>query len=80
MKREVIGKTLEELSLESRIVAVADVYDALTSKRSYKQAWDEKDAYEEIVKGKGTQFDEKVVDAFVKAYPKINSVREELQG
>ena len=57
-----------------------DVYDALTSKRSYKQAWDEKDAYKEIVKGKGTQFDEKVVDAFVKAYPKINSVREELQG
>ena len=74
------GKTLDDLSLESRIVAVADVYDALTSKRSYKQAWDEKEAYEEIVKGKGTQFDESVVEAFIKAYPKINNVREELQG
>ncbi len=74
------GKTLDGLCLESRIVAVADVYDALTSKRSYKQAWNEKDAYEEILKGKGTQFDEKVVDAFIKAYPKISNVREALQG
>ena len=74
------GKTLDKLSIESRIVAVADVYDALTSKRSYKQAWNEKDAYEEILKGKGTQFDEEVVEAFIKAYPKIDNVRQELQG
>ena len=74
------GKTGDTLSIEGCIVAVADVYDALTSKRSYKQAWDEKDAYNEILKGKGTQFDAKVVDAFEKAYPRINAVREELQG
>ena len=73
------GKTLKDLSLEGQIVAVADVYDALTSKRSYKQAWNEKDAYDEIVKGKGSQFSEAVVDAFIKAYPRINAVREELQ-
>ena len=73
------GKKGNSLSIEGRIVAVADVYDALTSNRSYKKAWDEKDAYEEIVKGRGTQFDEGVIDAFIKVYPKINAVREKLQ-
>ena len=73
------GLTMDALSLEGQIVAVADVYDALTSKRSYKQAWDEKDAYNEIIKGKGTQFNAEVVDAFEKAYPDINRVRQQLQ-
>ena len=73
------GLKLDELSLEGQIVAVADVYDALTSKRSYKQAWDEKDAYNEILKGRGTQFNEDVVDAFEKAYSEINKVRQALQ-
>lgn len=70
------GKLDESISPEGRIVAVADVYDALTSKRSYKEAWDEKDAYDEIVKGRGTQFDAEVVDAFIKAYPKFLEVRQ----
>ncbi len=73
------GKKQEEISLEGRIVAVADVYDALTSRRSYKEAWDESKAYEEIVRGKGSQFDTRVVEAFERAYPKINAVRLELQ-
>lgn len=74
------GLQEEALSIEGQIVAVADVYDALTSKRSYKQAWDEKDAYNEILKGRGTQFNAQVVDAFEKVYPEINKVRQELQG
>ena len=73
------GKKEDDISLEGKIVAVADVYDALTSRRSYKQAWDEKDAYAEIVKGKGTQFDTAVVEAFERAYPKINEARVNLQ-
>ena len=73
------GKKDADISLEGKIVAVADVYDALTSRRSYKQAWDEKDAYAEILKGKGTQFDAAVVDAFERAYPKINETRISLQ-
>jgi len=73
------GKKSDEISLEGRIVAVADVYDALTSKRSYKEAWDESRAYEEIMKGKGTQFDPEVVDAFARAHDKINEVRLQLQ-
>ena len=73
------GKKDADISLEGKIVAVADVYDALTSRRSYKQAWDEKDAYAEILKGKGTQFDAAVVEAFERAYPKINETRISLQ-
>lgn len=73
------GKQQETISIEGKIVAVADVYDALTSRRSYKDAWDDTKAYEEIVKGKGTQFDAAVVEAFERAYPKINEARLSLQ-
>ena len=63
------------ISIEGKIVAVADVYDALTSKRSYKDAWDSKEAYDEIVKNSGTQFDKSVVKAFTDAYDKIDEIR-----
>ena len=72
------AKALADISIEGKIVAVADVYDALTSKRSYKDAWDDNKAYDEIIKGKGTQFDSDVVDAFERAYEKINKARREL--
>jgi HD-GYP domain-containing protein (c-di-GMP phosphodiesterase class II) len=71
------GKPDENISREGRIVAVADVYDALTSRRSYKEAWDEQRAYDEIVKGSGTQFDAEVVEAFKNAYPQILRIRTE---
>lgn len=61
----------DQISLEGRIVAVADVYDALTSRRSYKEPWTEEDAAAEILRGRGTQFDEKVVDAFVQAHDRL---------
>lgn len=69
------GLGATSISMEGRIVAVADVYDALTSKRSYKDAWSEKDAYNEIVKNSGTQFDSAVVNAFTRCYDKINDIR-----
>ncbi|MBP5363533.1 MAG: HD-GYP domain-containing protein [Ruminococcus sp.] len=74
------GKSAEDISIEGQIVAVSDVYDALTSRRSYKQAWDPQVAYEEIIKGKGTQFGDAVVNAFIRVYPQINAVREQMQG
>lgn len=73
------GLGASNISMEGRIVAVCDVYDALTSKRSYKDAWNEKDAYNEIVKNSGTQFDEKVVEAFKNTYDKINDIRLKFQ-
>jgi len=69
------GKVGEDISLEGRIVAVADVYDALTSRRSYKDAWDDREAYDEIVRCSGTQFDPAVVEAFERRYDEINEIR-----
>lgn len=59
------GLSGQAIPLSARIVAVADVYDALTSKRPYKEPWPHEDAVNEITKGSGTQFDPTVVDAFL---------------
>ncbi len=55
----------EEITLEGRIVAVADVYDALISSRIYKDAWPKDKAIEQIKSRSGTKFDPKVVTAFL---------------
>ncbi|MEO1060102.1 MAG: HD domain-containing phosphohydrolase [Actinomycetota bacterium] len=57
----------EEISLGARIVAVADVFDVMTSVRSYRPAVSADEAREEIVRCGGTQFDPAVVAAFVRA-------------
>jgi putative nucleotidyltransferase with HDIG domain len=54
----------EDIPLEARIIAVADVYDALTSDRPYRKAMSLFDARDVIVKGSGTEFDPQVVEAF----------------
>ena len=56
----------EEIPLNARIMAVADVYDALTSSRSYRQAWTHERAVATITKDVGTHFDAVVVEAFLK--------------
>jgi putative two-component system response regulator len=53
----------EEVPLSGRIVAVADVYDALTSVRPYKGAWTPARALDEVRDGAGNQFDPRVVAA-----------------
>jgi HD-GYP domain-containing protein (c-di-GMP phosphodiesterase class II) len=58
------GLAGENISLLGRIVSVADVYDALTSERPYKQAWSAEQARAEIEAKAGTQFDPNVVAAF----------------
>jgi putative two-component system response regulator len=55
----------EEIPLSGRIVAVADVYDALTSRRVYKPAYSHETARSIIIEGSGTQFDPDVVKAFL---------------
>ena len=57
----------EEIPIEARIISVADVYDALTSDRPYRKAMSPFDAKEILVKGRGTDFDPRVIDAFVDA-------------
>ena len=60
----------EDIPIEARIIAVADVYDALTSDRPYRKAMSPYDARETVAKGAGTEFDPKVVDAFQAAFRK----------
>ena len=55
----------ESIPLSGRIVAVADVFDALTHARPYKNAWTSQAALDEIVKERGHKFDPAVVDAFL---------------
>lgn len=55
----------EAIPLCARIMAVADVFDALTSKRPYKEAFSYADSYRIIEEGRGTHFDPMVVDAFI---------------
>lgn len=55
----------EEIPPAARIAAVADVYDALTSKRSYKEAWPEEKVVEHIASQAGKHFDPDVVEAFL---------------
>ncbi len=60
----------EEIPLEARVLMVADVYDSLVSDRPYRKAMSPFEVKEIIVKGSGTEFDPKVVDAFLKAFHK----------
>jgi len=55
----------EEIPIESRIVALADFYDALTHERPYKKAWSTLEAITEVEKQKGYHFDPQIADAFL---------------
>jgi HD-GYP domain-containing protein (c-di-GMP phosphodiesterase class II) len=59
------GLKQEEIPLLSRIINVADSYDAMTSERAYKKVLNKSIAIEELVKNKGTQFDPYIVDIFI---------------
>ncbi len=65
------------IPLAARIVAVADVYDALTTKRFYKEAFSHAKAMQIISSLRGTHFDPEVVDAFVALEVQFNRIREE---
>ena len=59
------GLTGNQVPLEARVVAVADVWDALTSRRAYREPMPPREALAHIVAGSGTHFDPAVVDALV---------------
>ncbi len=65
------GLREEEIPLFGRIVAVADVFDALTHERPYKPAWSPEDALTEIQSQVGKQFDPAVVQAFTTIFRKL---------
>jgi putative two-component system response regulator len=73
------GLVGEEIPLAARIFAVADVYDALVSKRIYKPAYTHDVAYNIIVQGSGRQFDPDVVEAFKRCEGVFRSILEGTQ-
>ncbi|GBE13339.1 cyclic di-GMP phosphodiesterase response regulator RpfG [bacterium BMS3Bbin14] len=75
----VLQKKGEEIPITARVTALADVYDALCSRRVYKEAWDDERAFAIIRKNSGTQFDPEVVDAFFQITDVLSAIREKFQ-
>jgi putative two-component system response regulator len=69
------GLAGESIPLHGRIVAVADVFDALTSERPYKKAWALDDAVDFLKSNAGSHFDPACVDAFLAAWPQALEIR-----
>jgi HD-GYP domain-containing protein (c-di-GMP phosphodiesterase class II)/HAMP domain-containing protein len=69
----------QEIPLSARIVAVADVFDALTSKRPYKDAWPVEKALAFMAEAAGTQFDPDVVAAMERALPRMMEIYDRLK-
>lgn len=70
--------TGEDIPLGAKIISVADSYDAMTSNRRYRSSLGEKSAIDELIAGKGTQFDPEMVDIFVKILEENNNFEQEV--
>ena len=70
------GKKGEEIPVFGRVVAIADVYDALSSRRVYKESWDHARVLETLKAVSGKQFDPEMLDAFFSSLDTINSITE----
>ncbi len=68
------GLAARQIPLASRITAIFDVFDALTSDRPYKKAWSFEAAVEEVWDMRNTSFDPQLVDIFMKNVPEIRRV------
>ena len=71
------GLAGEEIPLEGRVTAIADVFDALTSERPYKKAWPVEKALALIKDESGKHFDPDVVDKFFEILPEATKVMNE---
>jgi len=70
------GLAGEAIPMVGRIVAVADVFDALTSVRPYKDAWTDEDAVAYLQQNAGSRFDPKLVSLFVDHLEEILAIKE----
>lgn len=68
----------EQIPIEGRIAAVADVFDALTSKRPYKPAFAPEESLQIMQRERGKHFDPRVIDAFFTGVKEILEIRKEL--
>lgn len=71
-----LGVTGEDIDKFARYVSVCDVFDALLSRRSYKDAWPAQKVYEEIVSQSGRQFDPQAVNTFKQCYMEMLQIRD----
>ena len=67
----------EEIPVFGRVVALADVYDALSSCRSYKESWDEERVIDVIREESGKQFDPAIVEAFFSCLEVIHVIKKQ---
>lgn len=74
-----LGIQGEEIPLEARIVAVADVFDALTSKRPYKDAWSNVDAVQELIKLAGEKLDQECVEALIHNLEEVEKIQQQFK-
>jgi HD-GYP domain-containing protein (c-di-GMP phosphodiesterase class II) len=70
-----LGRKGEEIPLGGRIVAIADVFDALCSRRVYKEPWSEEQVLAEIRQLSDTKFDPDLVDIFFEILPSIKQIQ-----
>ena len=68
-----------DIPLGARIVAIADVYDALVSRRCYKDAWQPEMAFDVLRKDAGSHFDPALVDCFVEMRDIIEAIYQRFQ-
>ena len=73
------GLSGDQIPMESRIVAVADVFDALTSHRPYKQAWTVDDAFDELRKLAGPKLDPDGVHALIANRPQLEEIKNQFK-
>ena len=71
------GLQKEEIPLTARIIAIADVFDALTTERPYKKAWPVENAVSFIDENAGSHFDPELVAVFIKALPEILKIKDQ---
>lgn len=72
-----LGIKGDEIPLEARIVAVADVFDALTSKRPYKDAWSNENAIQELKKLAGEKLDQECVNALIQNLDEVEQIQKQ---
>jgi HD-GYP domain-containing protein (c-di-GMP phosphodiesterase class II) len=73
------GMRGDEIPLEARIVAVADVFDALTSRRCYKEAWSNEDTFATLRQLAGEKLDRDCVDALISRQDEVESIQRRFQ-
>ena len=71
-----LGKSGREIPLYGRITAIADIFDALSSRRSYKEPWTEEQCLKEIEENRGTIFDPELLDHFFQCLPSIRQIQQ----